>query len=259
MKNYLYLSLFLLLAAAGCSEASEPEDGNVNIAPYYVEADHYVLGFYEPGRIEAEVDHAQQGVRNIYLWGSEAGAAERDETHPVCVHVNSTGADAELYEQLCDRYGDRHKHLFVITGEERRLDRQIGYFYPAYSLVSIEVTAEEAYDAGHPAGASLNDLCRLYSASPRAYIAAGCETLEEDEQADSPLWNTYFLGYGNRHTMRLIDKRLDECVADDFCLMGVGGYRYCWLRMPAREDGTAPALHIRLTDERGKVYEVDVE
>lgn len=37
---------------------------------------------------------------DIYLWGSEVEAADRDETHPMCVHLKSTGADAERYGDL---------------------------------------------------------------------------------------------------------------------------------------------------------------
>lgn len=268
MKNYLSLSLLLLLFAAGCSESPEPETEPtpdpdlIGVTPLYIETDHFVLGFYEPACFRAETGRTGALMHDIYLWGSEVGATDRDETHPMCVHLKSTGADAERYEALCARYGDLHKNSPAITTKMlngKGLDHCVRYFYPAYSLVSIEVTCEEAYDAEHPAGASLNDLCRLLSASPREYIADGCESLPKDEWSGSQMWNAYFFNYGNRHEHRIIDKRLDECRAEDFLLMGVGNYLYCWLQLPVPEDGTMPPLRIRVTDERGKVYDVEME
>lgn len=265
MKNYLSLSL-LLLFAAGCSESQGPEpeptpDSDLigGCTPRYIETDHFVLGFYEPARFKAETGRTGAMAYDIYLWGSEVGAADRDETHPMCVHLKSTGADAERYEALCARYGDIYPCSYVTFPQGKDLDHHIRRFYPAYSLVSIEVTCEEAYDAEHPAGASLNDLCRLFSASPREYIAGGCERLPKDEWYDSRMWSAYFFGYGSRSEHRIIEKRLDECRAGDFRLMGVGNYLYCWLQLPVPEGGTMPPLRIRVTDERGEVYDVEME
>ena len=174
--------MFLLLL--GCSEGSAeiPDKPNTNTKQEesqqsgpdtpdgfeleIIDAPHYLLRFIAPESFSAGTIYGEPLTLQVRISSSAPReyAAYYDAQNP-----DERPQKAAAYKALCERYGD--------TGYSG-----IREFFPLYTggfdalwhnLVSIDVTSTADYDAGHPAGTSLNDLCELISWTPRDYLESG--------------------------------------------------------------------------------------
>ena len=274
--NYLsQAAMFLLLL--GCSEGSAeiPDNPNTNTKQEesqqsgpdtpdgfeleIIDAPHYLLRFIAPESFSAGTIYGEPLTLQVRISSSAPReyAAYYDAQNP-----DERPQKAAAYKALCERYGD--------TGYSG-----IREFFPLYTggfdalwhnLVSIDVTSTADYDAGHPAGTSLNDLCELISWTPRDYLESGYT--DRYDWSAPPAYipekyrhiTFYYNGQVNDglHPFRI---PLSECTAEDLLLMGSGqledGPLFLLRFAHAPEAGNSlQQFELKLTDERGGTYTV---
>ncbi len=239
----------------------EPDDPDIpdGLGVESIDASHYLLRFTAPESFSAGTIYNEPLTLQIHL------------SKPVYAHYwhaqnpNDFPREAAAYEALCERYGDTgysgiREFYPLYTG---------GYDALWYKIVSIDVTSVVDYDAEHPAGTSLNDLCELISWTPRDYLASG--------YADRFDWNSppdYIPERYRRITFYDFDQvndglhpfkvSLSDYNADDLFLMGSGQLDEgpLFLLRFAHGPQTGNKLQrftIRMTDEKGKVYNVQTD
>ena len=120
------------------------------------------------------------------------------------------------------------------------------------------------FDAQHPAGTLLNDLCTLLSASPLPYIESGyTQTYDWDADpegyAADPRHREYFPNAPENIGSTPFALPLADCRADDLRLMGDGKNTLCLLRFDRAPQAGAEVqpLTITLTDECGREIVVE--
>lgn len=283
-RLFLWLIALSLTLSVGCSESDTPvnnpsgqtdpdntdnDSGNtddpdtpgpddpIKDGTETVDVPHYILSFYKPAGFVAtsndnltlEVAMNLKSNEDYDFSYYDFHHAEEPEKYP---------EEATLYNALCERYGDmsytevRKFHPFYMTPDD-------GYVYPAYSLTSIEIRSIVDYDAAHPAGTLLNDLCEVTAWSPRDYIASGYTDLYDwsvkpefyPESYDIPtcvgVHPVYFT--------------LSEYTPADLVLLGTGYHLnpiFVLHFTQAPDAGNSlQRFLITLTDESGATYEVE--
>lgn len=134
----------------------------------------------------------------------------------------SEGKDAYKYESLCRKHNDLsyNQKISVING----------YVFTAQTFISedfdyIKVTSDKDYDEKHPAGESLNDLCRFVAFSPYKFISSGYKdyyNYSKDNVSKTLAKLAGYLGIseGQKLTCHPIDKMLSDVTAKDLILLG---------------------------------------
>lgn len=214
---------------------------------------HYILSFAQPENFKANVEddlfikigYFGNNVIEYYDYEHE----QDEQNHP---------DEARAYKELCERYND------VAYNRERTINYMWGpsyYSYLIYNFVAIDVTSTTDYDAQHPAGTSLSDICQLVSMSPRDYIESGYK-----DGYDWSVWPEYFPQkkeydgfYGPADKPFCIP--LAECTAQDMILMGEGTSNIFMLRFIKKPDAgnKLQRFTITMTDETGKTYTVQTD
>lgn len=141
-----------------------------------------------------------------------------------------------------------------------------GYDFTAQTFLSedfdsIKVTSDKDYDEKHPAGESLNDLCRFVAFSPYKFICSGYKdyyNYSKDNVSKTLAKLAGYLGIseGQKLTCHPIDKMLSDVTAEDLILLGYDNpYPLFWLhfeRKPIVLGEHLVTVEVR-TDE-GKIY-----
>lgn len=161
MKNnyFILLSIFLLSACDNSSDCPEPTPENYQIeTPYYI-------GQYVDGQI---------GLSPIKQT-TPAFPGQRLDDHGVRLEIVGpvyyqdpffeVATHAGYFLWAAERYGDYNEEYFS-TSYDLHSDVTALYF----EFESIEVTSDKAWDAAHPAGASLGDLIEFSVFSYADYI-----------------------------------------------------------------------------------------
>lgn len=78
----------------------------------------------------------------------------------------STGNDKELFDNICDIYGDNE--YYRLRRKNNDLSPWCSICYP--HIKSVSITSDKDYNKDHPHGTSLNDLILASYNSPRKYI-----------------------------------------------------------------------------------------
>ena len=165
---------------------------------------------------------------------------------------------AYKYESLCRKHNDLsyNQKISVING----------YDFTAQTFISedfdsIKVTSDKDYDEKHPAGESLNDLCRFVAFSPYKFISSGYKDYYNYSKDNVSKTLAKFTRYwriseGQKLTCHPIDKMLSDVTAEDLILLGYDNpYPLFWLhfeRKPIVLGGHLVTVEVR-TDE-GKIY-----
>lgn len=170
MKNnyFILLSVFLLSACDNSSDCPEPTPENYQIeTPYYI-------GQYVDGQI---------GLSPIKQT-TPAFPGQRLDDHGVQLEIVEpvyyqdpffkVSTDAGYFLWAAERYGDFNEHYFWDT-----YFIHIGTVALYFQIESIEVTSDKAWDAAHPAGASLGDLIEFSVFSYADYIDNDYQTTDE--------------------------------------------------------------------------------
>ena len=165
---------------------------------------------------------------------------------------------AYKYESLCRKHNDLsyNQKISVING----------YDFTAQTFISedfdsIKVTSDKDYDEKHPAGESLNDLCRFVAFSPYKFISSGYKDYYNYSKDNVSKTLAKFTRYwriseGQKLTCHPIDKMLSDVTAEDLILLGYDNpYPLFWLhfeRKPIVLGEHLVTVEVR-TDE-GKIY-----
>lgn len=210
--------------------------------PDTVRAPHYILGFWQPKYFTASAKtKGSIGIEyrfDDYCW--------YDHRNPGRDNVETERA--KKYVALCERYGD-----ITYTAERSFFPFYTGgYSYLMDNIVSINVISETNYDAEHPAGSSLNDICTLQWESPYTHIKSGY-TVTHD-------WPKVGNGYWQQDKGSIpFSKPLAQCTAEDMILMGDGWQNLCSIKLTKLPlSGTKQLLTIMFEDESGKTYNCSV-
>lgn len=173
-----------------------------------------------------------------------------------CYYDKNPGFDyaetdrAKKYVELCDRY---HDVTYTAVRTFPLYVSEYGFRYLMDNIVSIDVVTETNYDAEHPAGSSLNDICVLEAESPYKHIKSGY-TLTHD-------WPKAEVGQRQKDKGSIpFSKPLTECTAEDMILMGDGAYSLCKIKLEKMPTaGSKQLITITLTEETGKTYTTTTE
>lgn len=283
VRLFLWLIALSLTLSVGCSESDAPvnnppvqtdpdntgndsdntddpdtpgPDAPIKDGTETVDIPHYILRFYKPAGFVATSDNnlTLEIAMNLRTGADNDSGyydfhhAEEPELYP---------EEAALYNALCERYGDmsytevREFHPFYMQDD--------GYAFPAYSLTSIEVRSIVDYDAAHPVGTSLNDLCEVTAWSPRDYIASGYTALYD--------WSVLPEFYPESYDLQTcvgvhpVHFTLSEYTPADLELLGTGYQLHPILVLHFTQAPDAgnrlQRFLITLTDESGATYEVE--
>jgi hypothetical protein len=154
----LLLVLALSALFAGCEEKIG-EGGT-----YYIFLRSYVTCYHDVQDIQLwnynYYISPSQGVKGIVLGfrGDEIGNFE------------STGAEKETYDALCEKYGDMtfNRDVKMFTNLPNDLPNAL-----SVDFVSVDITSNADFDAGHLAGSSLGDIVMFNAWSFKPYIDSG--------------------------------------------------------------------------------------
>ena len=261
-KHYAFVSILagvLLAALSGCgmSEDDKTVPPGIEDDPYLIGSGaftitlpHYLLCFFEPESFDVSVNDDKRLISvdfkiiEFHTQYYDFRDAENPDKYP---------EEAEIYESLCERYKDTS-----YSTEQRMMPYWNGRRYPVNNIVSIEIVSDADYDKGHPAGSSLADICELFTASPRDFIASG---YTDNYESNWDLETLALFGEDKIWTLKVkpIHKRLDKCWAEDLVLAGYYP-KFFKLRFPQ-----APAANfegsftIKLLDEKGQVFTLKTE
>ena len=219
---------------------------------FFAEADGgYVRLRFEPNYYLGKTEKWTQDYRYTYSFQFE------DEAQRATDDQSLWQKQFAEYESLCARYGDTDYNRTEFTWTIQR-------DYLADNIVSIEVRSAADFDAQHPAGTLLNDLCTLLSASPLPYIESGyTQTYDWDADpegyAADPRHREYFPNAPENIGSTPFALPLADCRADDLRLMGDGKNTLCLLRFDRAPQAGAEVqpLTITLTDECGREIVVE--
>ncbi len=240
-------------------EPDEPEMPDPGCEVETVDAPHYLLRFIVPESLSARTIYGEPLTLQIYLSSFDS----REYAHYWhAQNPDDFPREAAAYEALCERYGDTS-----YSGIRKFLPTYFGgYDALWYNIVSIDVTSVVDYDAEHPAGTSLNDLCELISWTPRDYLASGYTdrydwTTPPDYIPEDYRYITFYDFDQVNDGLHPFKVSLSDYNADDLFLMGSGQLHQgpLFLLRFAHGPQTGNQLQrftIRMTDEKGKVYNV---
>ena len=211
------------------------------------EGPNYILGFYEIDEIEVRTnkDHSLDLMVEPKC---HISYFDNDEEDPEEVERFAE------YRTLCERYGDT---TYYNADRGLYYMNYLEYFnYLKYNITNIDVVSDADYDADHPAGTSLRDLCYLVTWSPREYIASGyTETYDWSVRPYFIPDGSFYIEDEGNHPMLI---SLDECTPEDLVLIGNGyisGSLFLLLFKKAPDEGNAlQKFTLTLTDERGRIY-----
>ncbi|MEG2365357.1 MAG: hypothetical protein RSB29_01245 [Alistipes sp.] len=219
---------------------------------YKISATHYILEYNRLSDFSADVN-TKTNVITInfgykspilsYSWWDEQNS-------------KSASDSGEIYTALCKKYND-----LTYNKEYKIIDIYVGdRTFLADNIVSIQVISATDYDAKHPAGSSLNDLCILTSASPRNYILNGYTgSYDWEKNLDGFDSNFKKLFKGDQAEGNLpFSKPLTACTPEEMILMGNGYQTLCMLYLTHKPDeqNKLQRFMITLTDEQGKIYPI---
>lgn len=177
------------------------------------------------------------------------------------------GKDAYKYESLCRKHNDLSYNQKLRVIEECVYS---GNCYISEDFTEILVTSDKDFDANHPAGQSLNDLCRFISFSPYKFISSGYKNyyLFSVKNVSSAFvkYAGGFIGQdthtleGKKLTCHPIDKPLTEVTAEDLILLGYDEpyplFRLCFEHTPS-----VPGEHLITVSVRtdgGKIFNASI-
>lgn len=274
----LYVSWSVLLFS-GCSKSDEPSKKEQNQnnkeipTPDTPERPDGPVGFDEGDEIDI----------NQYLMGFNRATEFKATVYPdytivvshergyYCSYINEKNPDidpekTETYIALCQRYGDtgyknvRKYYPFYLGGYDYLMD----------NIVSIDIAGVTDYDADHPAGSSLKDICELAACSPKEYIASGyADSFDwtiipnyiSNNYLESEIdnWSGRLGSYEKYEGLMPFCKPLAECSPEDMVLMGNGCENVFMLRFTKKPDAgnKLQRFIITMIDERGKTYTVE--
>ena len=212
-----------------------------------VDIPHYIMGVVETNSYKALVSDDDLTVHIVY-------DTSDNRKYSFWYEIKEPDSEeANAYVAFCERYGD------TTYDKERYYNTAEPYvnFYPMDNIGSIRIESIANYDAEHPAGTSLNDLCTLYSATPRQYIADGY-TGEFDwtEASDEFVKYSRIFRHDDIEGSLPFAKPLTECTPEDLELIGSGYMKLCMLSFERKPEtkNSRQAFKITLTDEKGKTY-----
>ena len=121
----------------------------------------------------------------------------------------------------CAKYGDDHYNREVCINPAYVWEENIGY---VSDIIGITVTSESGFDAGHPAGTSLNGLIRWSSMSIYPYIRRGyTEPFDADSYTPASVTEKAVIDgvYGEFEivTPDLVTGQLSDLTAEDMKIM----------------------------------------
>lgn len=253
-------AVILLGLLPGCSKSDDktpPGIGNdpwaIGSGGFTVNNSHFLLRFFdceEQSLSARTVDDNRLITVRFNLLSEETmfdyRHAEKPEKYP---------EQAAKYESLCKRYNDTE-----YPEEHRLLPYWSGRCYPVDNFVSIGIVSDTDYDAQHPAGSSLADICEILTCSPLDYLESGyTETYDWKKQLEvlTPLFGDEVPGWGPE--LKPVYKRLDECRAEELVLAGYYP-NFFTLRFPQAPATKAERrFTLTLTDESGSVKRVETE
>lgn len=163
-KNFLFpvLAVVAVLSAA-CS--SEPENYDF-VSPHFVNCYYYltnVTPLYDTARCFIAL---QPSRTDFYVYRDLKGEKE--------------GSEREIFDSLAQKNGDINFNKTVYCTIYLPVNGSIGsgmtfenYEASASDIVSIDITADKAWDATHPAGSSLVDLFYFDALNMYLYIKSG--------------------------------------------------------------------------------------
>lgn len=170
----------------------------------------------------------------------------------------SEGKDAYKYESLCRKHNDLsyNQKISVING----------YVFTAQTFISedfdsIKVTSDKDYDEKHPAGESLNDLCRFVAFSPYKFISSGYKDYYNYSKDNVSKTFAKLAGYlgiseGQKLTCHPIDKMLSDVTAKDLILLGYDN-PYPLFRLHFESKPVVSGEHqitVEVRTDEGKIY-----
>ena len=214
---------------------------------------------------------AYGNVDSISLWKTESGNLLLRISHTDDV-VNwlSKGDDKVKYDDLCRSHNDMNcfRTLSFIEFPNS------GYFMME-DATAINVTSNQDFDVNHQAGSSLNDVVRLCSASPAAYIRSNYKT-SYDWQNSYPQGfskekelEDVRLGYENTldnpsfdlKALYPIDDLLENITAEQLELLGPGnGFLIGYLIFESQPKTQCDhKLTVSMTTDTGKILKTTID
>ncbi len=224
-----------------------------------LDAPHYLLTFRIPKSFTANIVEPL-----IVRIGTAISSEDQCVSYFDTQDPDRFPKEAAAYEALCEYYGDKGysktRQFFPLYNG--------GYDFLWYNIVSIDVKSIVNYDAEHPAGTSLNDLCELVSWTPRDHIASGYTDLFDWSSPPDYIPQAYrnIAFRSDRHVndgLHPFKIPLTECTPEDFILMGSGYYSSALFLLRFAHGPEAgnnlQQFEIKLTDEQGKTYTARTE
>ncbi len=220
----------------------------------YIYRRSFAMNYYETEGIQLAT-YPQDDKRSIYF---NVNAGSR------VAEYKDTGEKKEIYDALCEKYGD------MTYNREGRVAPEGVPSFQAYSFVSIEIVSNSDFDEKHPASSSLSDLVFFDSCSSKPYVDNGY--VEYDWGDDQ----TFFYTTGD--SMRPyypINKKVSDLTPTDMKLLyGGSGSHYLGEGVPY--GGSCPAygwfhfeslptlskehlITVTFTDERGETFSDSIE
>lgn len=173
------------------------------------------------------------------------------------------GKDAFKYESLCRKHNDLSYNQKV--GVINNVDFS-GSCYISEDFTEITVTSDKDFDENHPAGESLNDLCRFISFSPYKFISSGYRdyyvftvnnvSLSFVNYAGKFIGNSVGTINGQKLTCHPIDKMLSDVTPEDLILLGYDSpyplFRLCFEKTPSTPGGHL--ITVRMRTDSDKIF-----
>ena len=141
-----------------------------------------------------------------------------------------------------------------------------GYVFTAQTFLSedfdsIKVTSDKDYDEKHPAGESLNDLCRFVAFSPYKFISSGYKdyynySKDNVSKTLAKLAGYFGISEGQKLTCHPIDKMLSDVTAKDLILLGYDN-PYPLFRLHFESKPVVSGEHqitVEVRTDEGKIY-----
>lgn len=110
-----------------------------------------------------------------------------------CILLRFSGDSVRYDEEKTGRFWS-YARQFNDTTYNRRATPSMTYAY-SNDFVSFGLVSDRAYDAAHPAGASLGDIAQLYYQTAWPYVSSGykdCGVLVPEEWFSYQRWNESF-------------------------------------------------------------------
>lgn len=237
MKNLFSCSPFLLLMALLTSGCGFGDAYETRIVPNYSDA---------PWQIHSKTNpHTDRDDYNM-ISGLMSGIDNIDQFIALTTFPLRAGTtcrtydkDTDVYQQLSEKHKDQKNPPFQLSSITQYLP---SYPFSILDFVSLEVYADEDFDAAHPAGSSLLDLLHYATTTPYRILNNNYQAYFNTDalfKEQVQLFNTYKLG--------------TSVTASDMTIVN-----FMFLSFDKLPDPLAPKhIRIRLTADDGTRYDFE--